>query len=359
MPKGARKPVPYTELVIGHWYQARFEFNDRIIGAPSATLASATQSSSITRATTRNKSHRVMVLTKFEDPDGPVYGRAICVFLTSFGGRQDLSTAINTRDDLKYISVNSTLSLVPPYISIPISLKSLYGYINLADEYNLPVGRGDEAIVRMREVGTVRADIHSPDWVVLYIRKLKVAWVGWLLGGAIVEKWLDIATAITAEFGPKDAVDETGGCASSSISGAKRHRDEKNDEVEGKGKGKAPVKRSRNASRWLDPDDPETPEEDDDSRDISECDEPDGAGEFADDSGIHLLDFEGVAGSEVDVSGQAEIKIEKPELPIYKPWDPPTLLSVEFYEMHGDEEDIDDEVNFSLLEALFRPFPEF
>ncbi|KAL0638705.1 hypothetical protein Q9L58_002283 [Maublancomyces gigas] len=355
MPKAVLKPVPYAELVIGHWYQARFEFEDHIISAPSATLASATQSTSITRATTRNKSHRVMVLTKFADPEDPVYGRAICVFFTSFGGRQDLSTTtINTRDHLKYISVNSTPPPVPPYISIPISLGSLSGYINLADEYNLPIGRGDEAIVRMREACTVRADIHSPDWVVPYIKKLKVA-------------WFDIATAITAEFGPKDAVDETSGCASSSISGAKRHRDEedeKNDEVKGKGKGKGPVKRSRNAPRWLDgaddtDDDPETSEEDDGSRNISECDEPDGAGEFADDSGIHLLDFEGEVGLEVDVSGQAEIKIEKPELPIYRRWDPPTLLGVEFYEMHGDEEDIDDEVNFSLLEALFRPFPEF
>lgn len=310
-----------------------------------------------------------MVITKFADREVPAYGRAICVFLTSSGGRQDLDTTTNTRDRLKYISVNSTPSLVAPYISIPISLGSLYGYINLVNEYELPVGRGDEAIVRMREAGKDGGDIHSPDWVVPYIVKLKVAWVGWLLDGAIVEKWLDIAMVITAEFGPKVAVDETGSFASSTA-GAKRIRDEedeKDNEVdskgEGEGRGKGPVKRSRNVSRWLDgadddDDNYETSGEKDGSKDISECDEPDGAAKFADDNGIHLVDFKEKVKTEVDVSAQAEIQIKKPELPIYTPWDPPTLLGVEFYEMYGDEDDIDDEVDFSLLEALFRPFPE-
>lgn len=372
MPKGTRKPVTYAELTIGHWYQARFEFKeqDRI----TDTTPSATQSTSATRATERNKSHRVMVLTKFTNPEDPADGSATCMFLTSFGGRLDLSDSIsNSRNRLKYIPVNSTPPPPTPYSSIPISVRSLHGYVNFVSEYELPVGSGDKAIVRMREAGRGGVDIHSPDWVIRYIRKLKVAWVDWMLQGAIVDKWQDIATAITAEFGQSTvAVAEIGGSVASAAGqdGAKRLRDEedeKHDEVHGKEE--APVKRSRNSSRWLDGADDtddsvnyESSDQDAGSRDNSE--ELGDAAGVGDDSGIQIINFESEEKSEVHaLNVQAEIENEteqvKPEPPIYRQWAPPMLLRVEFYELHGDEEDIDEEVDFSLLDALFRPFPEY
>lgn len=371
MPKGMRKPVPYAELAIGGWYQARFEFkdHDNSTGVSSATSA--------TRATARNKSHRVMVLTKFTNPDDPASGRAICVFLTSFGGHLNLNTCItNPRDRLKYISVNSLATTL--YSSIPISVSSLYGYVNFVSEYELPVGGGEEAVVRMREAGRDGGDIRSPGWVVPYIAKLKVAWVGWMLGGAIVTRWLDIAAVITAEFGSTGLGTEvvaerrlevdTEGC-STSTTGAKRLRDDEDDqnaEVKATGKG---LKRSRNAAFWLDgandsddaDDSHETSEPDDGSADISESEKNDDPAEFADDSGIHVIDFEeATVEAEVDSNVQAEINVPvKREPPVYRPWTPLILLSVEFYEMQGDEDDIDDEVDFALLEALLRPFPEY
>lgn len=341
---------------------------------PSAATRSNTNTLA-TRAEERNKSHRVVVLTKFTNPDDPGDGSATCMFLTSFGGRLDLNTSIpNSRNRLKYISVNSTPQPpAAPYSSIPISVKSLHGYVNFVSEYELPVESNDKAIVRMREAGKGGADIHSPDWVIRYIRKLKVAWVDWMLQGAMLDQWQDIATAITLEFGqPIVAAPETGAPVASTAvqdGGVKRLRDEEDEETEKvEGKGKGLVKRSRIAARWVDGagdfDDCVNAETSDNhgSRGSSEWDELGGADQVGDDSGIQLIDSESDANPVINpLNLQTEIKIQKdrvkPESPI---WAPPTPLRVEFSELHGDdEEDIDDEVDFSLLDALFRPLPKY
>lgn len=62
--------------------------------------------------------------------------------------------------------------------------------------------------MHMREAGKVNSDISSSELAPEYIRRLKVAWVTWLVYGCADEaKWVQGAKAITAEFG-KVAVDE-------------------------------------------------------------------------------------------------------------------------------------------------------
>lgn len=357
--------MTYAELTIGHWYQARFEFKeqDRITDIiPSAT-----------RANERNKSHRVVILTKFTNPEDPDDGSATCLFLTSFGNRLDLSDSIpNSRNRLKYIAVNSTPPPTTPYSVIPISVRNLRGYVNFVSEYELPVSSGDKAIVRMSEAGKGGADIHSPDWVIPYIRKLKVAWVDWMLQGAILDKWQGIVTTINSECGQPT---ENGSSSASTIrqGETKRLRNEEDgeyDEVAGKGKG--PDKRPRNTSRCIDGAD----NFDTDSVNPTNCERPDdnagtryngdreelggGAGAIGNDGGIQVINCDGEWRTEDNA--RVLVKIEKDsegvQLPIYERLTHPILLRAEFHELDGDEVDIEEEVDFLLLDQLFRPYPE-
>lgn len=52
MPKGTRHPIPYPDITIGNWYQARFEFKDD-------DNAAAEQSSASSTTHTRNKSRAI------------------------------------------------------------------------------------------------------------------------------------------------------------------------------------------------------------------------------------------------------------------------------------------------------------
>lgn len=358
MPKGTRHPVAYPDVVVGNWYQARFAFKvDNEIGTSPAIGDLPTSASS--RGTTRNKSHRVMVLTKFPDAASPLHGRAICVFLTSFGGRLDLATTIpSSFQRHKYLAVNTTAQPpTSPYSPIPISVRALHGFVDFTADYNLPIGSGggDAAIVRMREAGKGNAEVSSPDWAAEYIRRLKVAWVMWLLFQQGDEaKWVETAKGVTAEFGHPVAVGEdvavavsVAGPSGGGAAGTKRLVDDEDDDDQedddddrdpgskGKGKAKKPTaKRQRSGPRWLDG--------------SNETDE-----DQFEDSGIHDTYGEVAEAPEI-----AEAKSKPAEPGVYHAASAslPVLVSVALYDLDdGDEDGIDEEVDFGLLDALFRP----
>lgn len=329
MLQGTRTPVPYGELNIGHWYQVRFDFNENEFITHRTSTTTSTASSF--RVIPRHKSHWVLVLTKFKTPGSRSVGRAICLFLTSSGGRPAPSTAItSSHHKFKYIPVNSTTPFVNAYRSIPISTSSLFGYLNLASLYELPVGGGSEGssgdgIVRVCERGRNSVDIWSPGWVVPYLEKLKVAWVSCVLAVEIETKWLEVAEAVTVEFG--------GGTR-----GLKRLRDYAEEEENyQKGRtGRAPSKRLRSGLPMFDGAHDDNGQED---------------------SRIHDTDFE----MEMEVEGEAEAEAGtetpgKQSCVIHQRSHPPEILSFGFYRMGEGAEDVDIEVDFALLDALFRPF---
>lgn len=328
MSKEMRKPIPFADLKIGHWYRSRFEFE--IDGEISDTAVEPPASAN--RAAPRNKSHRVLVLNKLPAPNGPLEGRAVCLFLTSFGGHLDSSTTITCAfDQLQYMPVNATAATwTSPYRSIPISVQALYGFVNFTIIYLLPIGGGgDKAIVRMREAGRGNADISSPGWAVEYIRRLTIARMTWLLYDAGNEvNWVEVAEGVTAEFGRPEAAaelavvtGESGESGGISV-GTKRLRDNEEDKEE-VGKGNSKRQCSHSESPCLDS------ANDSDEDDDSELDE-------FDDSDIHDME------SCVTNSSSAF----------------PVLLSHALYQLDSDDDDdIDENVNFSLLDALFRPIP--
>lgn len=186
--------------------------------------------------------------------------------------------------------------------------------------------------MRMREAGRGNADISSPGWAVEYICRLTIARMTWLLYDAGNEvNWVEVAEGVTAEFGRPEAAAElvvvTGESGESGESGGisavtKRLRDDEEDKEE-VGKGNSKRQCSYSESPSLDS--------------ANESDEDDGSelDEF-DDSGIHDME------SCVTNSASAF----------------PVLLSHALYQLDSDgDDDIDENVNFSLLDALFRPIP--
>lgn len=335
MPKGTRHPVLYPDVTIGNWYQARFEFKVDDNAAEQSTASSAMR--------TRNKSHRVYVLTKITDANNPLHGSAICLLLTSFGGGVDLATARpSSFDQLKYLAVNSTAqSLSSPYSAIPISIRALYGFVDFTSEYQLPIAQGgDAAIMHMREAGKANAAISSPPWAVEYIRRLKIAWTTWLVCDEGDEaKWVGAAKAVTAEFGEKEGVAVEAGPSGGVAAGTKRLLDDNDD----KGKGKA--KRQHSGPRWLDGNE----SEEDHVSETDHVSEEDHVSEF-EDSGIHDMDG--------DVMETTEFKPAEPTVHqrLHHPVPGfPVLVGVALYHLGDDEDDIDEEVDFGLLNALFRP----
>lgn len=324
MPKGIRTPVAYNDLKVGHWYQARFDFRDAADNTTTAGPSTAAPTSD-SRAKPRNKSHRVFVVAKYPNRGSTTTGHAICLFLTSFGGRLDESMNICSNDErLNFLPVNSTKSLVSVYRSLPISVKALYGYLNFTSEYKLPVGvaGNSEAIVRMKEAGKSGVDVTSPDWVGEYIYRLKVAWVKSMWAGEIEDKWTELAEKISAEFGggggeAKVAQIEGGDSkaeAEGESGGAKRLRGEE-------ARGDDGAKKRRLGPLWVD-----------------------GAiDESNDNDGDNALDM----GAEV----------QEGVCPAFPRATPLQLLNVDFYESDANEQDIDHYVDFPLLDALFRPFP--
>lgn len=331
MPKGTRHPVPYAEITIGNWYQARFEFKvDDKIAEPST--------GSLIR--TRNKSHRVFVLAKIPDTRNASQGRAICLFLTSFGGHVDLGTACtSTFEQLKYLAVNSTTQLPSsPYSAIPITIRSLYGFMDFTGEYQLPITHGgDAAIMPMREAGKSNSRISSPEWALEYIRRLKIGWMTWLLYEHEDEaKWVETAKAITAEY--REKVDEAeveavsvaleAGPSGGQGVGTKRVLSDDRDNGGSKGKGNA--KRQPSGSRWLD----------------GNRSDEDQVSEF-EDSGIHDME----SGCVAETTELAKPHVHHHAVAALFP----VLVSVALYHLGDDEEEIDGEVDRGLLDALFRP----
>ncbi|KAL0630808.1 hypothetical protein Q9L58_010342, partial [Maublancomyces gigas] len=375
MSKGTRGPVPYADVQVGHWYQARFEFkDDRTIDTP-VTNTTPEQSTTAARPTPRNKSHRVLVLRKIPTPDGPVDGKVTCIFLTSFGGDLDWSTRkVDCVDRLKYIAVNTTAAPMSPYVRIPITVRALYGFVKFTDPYDLPigVGGGDKAIVHMREAGKGKTSISSPSWVRDYIGRLRIAWVTWQHTDPAVEetwpetqaRWLESAKAIAGEFGratvavavAEEVVAELNG-STGRKDGIKRFREDKDNDEDWKGK--APAKRRHSGPRWFDGADGDDDDDGVDSRMWSAVDKYAPVDEWQkfNDSAIQDTGADDVGGAKAGVVEVLPESISVNAVAVqsgqhYKAF--PVLVKVELYELDDEEgEGIKEDVNFSLLDVLF------
>lgn len=165
-PRGpATQCPPYSELKTGHWYQARFEFNDgerQPTPPPSSSASAPAPNPATNRAASWCRQ-----ISRLPDPEWSVY----CV-----DSRLDLNPAIGgSHDRLQCIPVNTTTFLVGPHNNTPAPAGSRYGNLDFASGCELPVGSGGggEAIVRMCQTGSGGADIWSPESVVPYVEEVE------------------------------------------------------------------------------------------------------------------------------------------------------------------------------------------
>lgn len=89
----ASQSVPYADIHAGHWYHAQFEFKDNSKINPAAnTPATLPQPTRLPRLSVPPRATSLTGSSscdKSPPPDGPVQGKAIWLFLTSFGGQLD------------------------------------------------------------------------------------------------------------------------------------------------------------------------------------------------------------------------------------------------------------------------------
>lgn len=168
----------------------------------------------------------------------------------------------------------------------------------------------------MREAGKGKASISSPAWVIDYTVRLKIAWITLPHSNPDAEEKWEETEARWLESAKATAVRKYG---------TKRLRDENDKDEVGKGIGKGKPRRS--GSRWFD-----------------------GADEYARIGEWEKFNDSGIQGAEILPDSTVEVQ-PVPQFTSFLP----VLVKVELYELDSEaDKEIDEDVDFGLLDALFR-----